>query len=46
MSDWLGLDNWLYPKSFMSLLEIKDETYIAIDDSKVPNESSYILCIS
>ena len=36
LSDRLGFDSWLYPKSFMSLLWIKDYTYMVIDDRKVP----------
>ena len=35
LSDWLGLDNWLYPKSFMSLMRMMDYTYMIIDDGKV-----------
>ena len=36
LSDWLGFDSWLYPKSFMSLMWMKDYTYMVIDDGKVP----------
>ena len=34
-SNRLGFDSWLYPKSFMSLMWIKDYTYMVIDDVKV-----------
>ena len=46
LSDWLGFDSWPYPKSFMSLIWMKDYTYMVIDDGKVPWVSSYILHIS
>ena len=46
LSDWLWFDNWPYPKSFMSLMRMKDYTYMVIDDEKVPLVSSYILNIS
>ena len=36
LSDWLGFESWQYPKSFMSLIWMKDYTYMAIDDGKVP----------
>ena len=36
LSDWIGFDNWPYPKSFMSLMWMKDYTYTVIDDEKVP----------
>ena len=36
LRDRLGFDSWPYPKSFMSLMWIKDYTYMAIDDGKVP----------
>ena len=36
LSDLLGFDSWPYPKSFMSLMWMKDYTYIVIDDGKVP----------
>ena len=35
LSDRLGFDNWPYPKSFMSLMWMKDYTYMVIDDGKV-----------
>ena len=34
--DRLGFDSWPYPKSFMSLMWIKDYTYMVIDDGQVP----------
>ena len=34
LSDQLGFDSWLYPKSFMSLMWMKDYTYMVIDDGK------------
>ena len=46
LSDRLGFDSWPYPKSFMSLMWIKDYTYMVINDGKVPQVSSYILHIS
>ena len=46
LSDRLGFDNWPCPNSFMSLMWIKDYTYIVIDDGKVPYLSSYVLHIS
>ena len=36
LSDQLGFDSWPYPKSFMSLMWMKDYTYMVIDDGKVP----------
>ena len=36
LSDQLGFDSWLYLKSFMSLVWMKDYTYMVIDDGKVP----------
>ena len=36
LSDWLGFESWPYPKSFMSLMLMKDYTYMVIDDGKVP----------
>ena len=36
LSDQLGFDSWPYPKSFMSLMWMKDYTYMIIDDEKVP----------
>ena len=36
LSDRLGFDSWSYLKSFMSLMWIKDYTYMIIDDGKVP----------
>ena len=36
LSDRLGFDSWTYPKSFMSLMWMKDYTYMVIDDRKVP----------
>ena len=36
LSDRLGFDIWSYPKSFMSLMWIKDFTYILINDENVP----------
>ena len=35
LSDQLGFDNWLYTKSFISLIWMKDYTYMVIDDKKV-----------
>ena len=35
LSDRLGFDSWPYPKSFMSLMWMKDYTYMVIDDGKV-----------
>ena len=35
LSDLLGFDSWPYPKSFMSLMWMKDHTYMTIDDGKV-----------
>ena len=32
----LGFDSWPYPKSFMSLMWMKDYTYMIIDNGKVP----------
>ena len=36
LSDRLGFDSWPYPMSFMSLMWMKDYTYMVIDDGKVP----------
>ena len=36
LSDWLGFDIWPYPKSFMSLIWMKDYTFMVINDGKVP----------
>ena len=36
LSDRLGFDSRPYPKSFMSLIWMKDYTYVVIDDGKVP----------
>ena len=36
LSDRLGFDSSPYPKSFMSLMCMKDYTYMVIDDEKVP----------
>ena len=36
LSDRLGFDSWPYAKSFMSLMWMKDYTYMVIDDGKVP----------
>ena len=36
LSDRLGFDGWPYSKSFMSLMWMKDYTYMVIDDGKVP----------
>ena len=36
LSDRLGFESWPYPKSFMSLMWMKDYTYMVIDDEKVP----------
>ena len=36
LSDRLVFDSWLYLKSFMSLMWMKDYTYMLIDDKKVP----------
>ena len=35
LSDRLGSDSCLYPKSFMSLMWMKNYTYMVIDDGKV-----------
>ena len=35
LSGWLGFDSWPYPKSFMSLMQMKDYTYMVIDEGKV-----------
>ena len=35
LSDRLGFDSWPYPKSFMSLMWMKDYRYMVIDDGKV-----------
>ena len=36
LSDRVGFNSWPYPKSFMSLMWMKDYTYMVIDDGKVP----------
>ena len=36
LSDRLGFDSLPYPKSFMSLMWMKDYTYMVINDVKVP----------
>ena len=36
LSDRLGFYSWPYPKSFISLMWMKDYTYVVIDDGKVP----------
>ena len=36
LSDRLWFESWPYPKSFMSLMWMKDYTYMVIDDGKVP----------
>ena len=36
LSDRFGFDSWPYPKSFMSLMWMKDYTYMVIDNVKVP----------
>ena len=36
LSDRLGFDSLPYPKSFMSLMWMKDYTYMVINDGKVP----------
>ena len=36
LSDRLGFDNRPYPKSFISLMWMKDYTYMVINDGKVP----------
>ena len=36
LSDRLGFDSWPYPKSFMSLMWMKDYKFMVIDDVKVP----------
>ena len=43
LSDRLGFDSWLYPKSFMSLMWMKDYTYMIIDDEKVPYLLVYVV---
>ena len=35
LSDRLGFESWSYPKSFKSLIWMKDYTYMVIDDGKV-----------
>ena len=40
------LDDFYMHQSFMSVMWIKDYTYMVIDDGKVPYVSSYILHIS
>ena len=34
-SDQLGFNNWPYPKSFVSLVRMKDYIYMVIDDGEV-----------
>ena len=34
LSDRLGFDTWPYPKSFMSLVWMKDDTHMVIDEGK------------
>ena len=36
LSDRLGFESRPYPKSFMSLMWMKDYTYMVIDDENVP----------
>ena len=36
LSDRLGFNSLPYPKSFTSLMWMKDYTYMVIDDRKVP----------
>ena len=36
LSDRLGFDSLPYPKSFMSLMWMKDYAYMIIDDGKLP----------
>ena len=36
LSDRLAFDSWPYLKSFMSLMWMKDYTYMVINDGKVP----------
>ena len=36
LSDRLGFDSWPYPKSFMSLMWMKDYIYMVINNGKVP----------
>ena len=36
LSDRLGFDTCPYPKSFMSIMWMKDYTYMVINDVKVP----------
>ena len=36
LSDWLGFDSWPYHKLFMSLMCMKDYTYMVNDDGKDP----------
>ena len=36
LSDRLGFDSRPYPKSFMSLMCMKDYTYMVINEGKVP----------
>ena len=45
LSDQLGVENWLYPKSVLSLVRMKDYIYVVIDDRKVLEGISYILHI-
>ena len=35
LSNRLGFDSWLYAKSFMSLMWMKDYKYMVIDDRQV-----------
>ena len=49
LSDRLGCESWLYLKSFMSLVLMKDYTCMVIDDAKVPKwvlkySISYSVC--
>ena len=46
LSHQLGFESWSYPKSFMSLMRMKDYIYMVTDDDKVSYESCYILHIS
>ena len=42
LSDRLVLNIWPYPKSFMTLVWMKNYIYMVIDDGKVPYGSSFI----
>ena len=46
LSDPLGFEISPYPKSFISLQQTKEYTYMVIDDDTVLYKSSYILHIS